>query len=411
MSLRKILLITKREYLRVIRNKAFWLAALFFPLLLVGVSLISGLSSSSIENKIKEDASKAKLVLILDETKTISPNSPILQQGPFKLAKDFASGKEAVIKGEANAFIYYPANLALDKKAQIFAQDDGILSIGKYNTLADSLIKQSILQDLPDQKKAQLFNIQISFETINYKKGVQSDFRLEKFIIPIITVVAYFMLTSFGTTYLLQSVAEEKENRMIEIVLSIVKPKELILGKILGLVGIVLTQVLILVFLSVAGLTLFQHNLQINLSQITINPVQLLFSIFYLIAGYLFIANIMVGVGASMPTYKEASSFSSVFILLAVFPLYFVTLILAEPSGPVAMFTSYFPFSASMILLFRNALGEMSTLELIFSSIVLIIYIIVSYIIAYKFFEFGSLEYSQRISLQRFLKSLKKKKS
>jgi ABC-2 type transport system permease protein len=101
-----------------------------------------------------------------------------------------------------------------------------------------------------------------------------------------------------------------------------------------------------------------------------------------------------------MPTYREAQSFSSVFILLGMYPLWLVGLLMTDPSGPVAMFSSYFPFSSAMVLLFRNALGEISGMEMLFSTFVLLIYVILSFLISYKLFEIGALEYHQRLSLK-----------
>ena len=217
----------------------------------------------------------------------------------------------------------------------------------------------------------------------------------------------------FSSTYLLQSVSEEKENRMIEIMLSNMTSRELIWGKILGQIAIVFTQLFVLLSLAAIGLyfTLSNNPLPIDLSDLNLTVGQVLLGVFYLFTGFMIMATTMVGVGSSMPTYREASSFSSVFILTAVSPLWFASTIIFEPSGLAATITSYIPFTAPMILMFRNALGELSTLELLFSSGVLVIYVMIGLFLSFKLFEFGSLQYSSRINFQDFLRSFFSRKS
>ena len=148
--------------------------------------------------------------------------------------------------------------------------------------------------------------------------------------------------------------------------------------------------------------------LPFDLTKLQINPLQIFLAIYYLICGFLILAFTMVGVGAAMPSYREANSFSAVFIMLSIFPIYFFAFILAEPSGPLAIALSYFPYTAPMILMLRNALGVMPPLEIILSLVALPLYILGVSFLAYKMFEFGVLEYNQKVSFKAFFKSLTK---
>lgn len=202
--------------------------------------------------------------------------------------------------------------------------------------------------------------------------------------------------------------------------LSSVTPKELIGGKIIGLIGIILTQVILLILLSIAGIAfvIFLLSSQagssailpsINLATLNINPLQILLDIIYIFLGFIVMACTMVGVGSAMPTYRDSQSFASVFIILSIFPMYFVSLIIAEPSGTIAQIFSYFPYSAGLILLFRNALGVLSPLEIILSLVLLIVYSYLIFVIAFKLFEFGSLEYTKKISFKDFFLNIIKR--
>ena len=134
-----------------------------------------------------------------------------------------------------------------------------------------------------------------------------------------------------------------------------------------------------------------------------LNGWNLLKTFFYLACGYLIMAHFIMGAGASFPTLKESQNFIGYFILLSILPIYFLNILITEPSGIMSMILSYFPFTSAMILLFRNLSGQLSLGEEIFSALVLIGYVIISFVIAFKLFKAGSSEYNSRISLKRTL--------
>src|SRR6185369_7067733 len=117
---------------------------------------------------------------------------------------------------------------------------------GRYDGQATEWIKASILTNLPTDLQT-AYNAKFSTQTKAFDtQGQEVDTSGAKLVVPIASIAIYMLLTSFATSYLLMSVSEEKENRVMEIVLSNLKPKELITGKILGQIGVVITQVLIL---------------------------------------------------------------------------------------------------------------------------------------------------------------------
>jgi ABC-2 type transport system permease protein len=181
------------------------------------------------------------------------------------------------------------------------------------------------------------------------------------------------------------------------------------MGKVIGQVGAIFTQIFLLV--SMAGLVIrfTSDSLPFSLANVSIEPTQIILAIVYLIFGFLILAFTMVGVGAAMPTYREASSFSSVFILLSIFPMYFFMMVLAEPTGLLSIVTSYFPYTAPMVLLLRNSLNALSPVEIAISIVTLIIDIFVIAFLSYRLFEFGALEYNQKISFKSFVNTFKRK--
>lgn len=402
----KLVIIAKREYLQVVKKPSFWITTLLFPLLFIVLSIVSALSSQSAEARLEQLAKEAKGIYIVDQGGILNKD---LIQPPFEFAPNTEVATQAVREGKYDAAIIYPADFATSLKIEIKVNSKGIFSDGAYNEGAVNLVKQSILSTVAKPELIAVFNSQYNVTTQSFKNGEEIKTGFEAFIVPGIAVIIYFILVTFATSLLLQSVSEEKENRMIETILSIVTPRQLIWGKIIGQLSIVLTQMALLLVFAVVGLLIWSRSNTLDLTAVSITPAQIIWALFFTICGFLLNANIMVGVGAAMPTFREAGNLSSVFIIAAMIPVYLVANIIAEPSGTVATFLSYFPFTAPMILLFRNSLGELSSLEMIVGPVVCLVYVAVSFVLAFKLFEFGALEYNNKISFRSFLGSLRKR--
>jgi len=398
--MKNILLVAQREYKKIVRKPSFWIATLLLPLFIGVVSYISGYSAERAEQQIREQVENAQAILIVDEAKLISD---ALIAEPLQRSNSLKEAMEQAKAGQVDATIYYPKDIASTQRIEVHAKDVGLIGRGRFNDVAQNLLKQSILLKIGDPALIALYNTDLNVDTRTYLNGEEVIINLEEFIVPGIILVLYFLLSMMSTNFLLLSVSEEKESRMIEILLSIMPSRHLIWGKIIGLVGVTVTQLIVLLGLSATVLwfTLDKLPFPIDLSAIPLDPVVILSGLFYLLCGFLLMATIMVGVGAAMPTYREAQSFSSIFIIASIFPVYFIMLIVQEPMGLLARILSYFPLTAPLILLGRQTLQALPTWEIVLSSLALIVYVAAGFWLAFKLFEFGSLEYDNRLSLKR----------
>lgn len=394
----KLLLVAKREYITVVRKKSFWLSTLLLPILIVIVSLLNTFSAETAQQKFEEiqKFDKDNVLLVLDETGLIDTEA--VQGEGVEFVSTIEEGKEIVLDGGASVFFYYPQSLLEGKgKIEIYRINLNVIENNQYNSTAVALLRSSVLSTL-DQTQYLILETPPGVELNVYENGEKVEEKVEDYIVPIGAFVIYFLMITSGTSYLLASVAEEKESRMMEIILTSIRSDDLIKGKLLGLIGIVVTQITLLITLGVMGLKISDASLPIDVSQISIDPVQAILSFLYAFLGFVILANIMVGVGAAMPTLKESQSFSSVFIMLAILPLYMIGFLIADPDGTLALILSYVPISSPLILLFRNGIGVLSSFEIVASIVALILQLIISYFIALKLFELGALEFGQRIS-------------
>lgn len=402
----KLTIVAKREYLKVVKKWSFWLTTLFLPILIIIVLVISTIASIESSNKLINFLSDDKKIAIFDESKILKEDA---LNEKYIFVSSVEDGKNLILDELAAIFIYIPRNISNEQPVQVHMQDQGIFASFELDDSVGIVIKESVYSNLTDVEQ-KLVQEKLPQKIYSYKDGQLTDNNPAKLIVPIGAILIYIILTTFATNYLLMSVSEEKENRIIEIILSTVSTKDLIWGKIIGQMGVVLTQVGLMLFLPVIGFIIIGSISSISLNiDLGITPFQILLAFFYIIVSFLTISALMVGAGAAMPSYKDSQSFASIFIVLGITPMYFITALLADPSGTVSTILSYVPLMSGLVLMFRNSLNAISPFEIVISGIVLVSYAYISMILAFKLFEFGSLEYGKRISFMEFGRSVVKR--
>ncbi|MDQ3871277.1 MAG: ABC transporter permease, partial [Chloroflexota bacterium] len=159
-----------------------------------------------------------------------------------------------------------------------------------------------------------------------------------------------FVLTVFATSgYLLQSVTEEKESRVIEIVLSSVPPLPLMAGKLVGMGAAGLTQVAVWVVAAVVATPLIGD--QLGLSNLSFSVDALALPLVYFILGYLAYGSIFGAVGALAPGTREAGQIAAFFGLFAFVPLWFTSLVVYDPGSPIIAALALVPMTAPAAML------------------------------------------------------------
>jgi ABC-2 type transport system permease protein len=159
---------------------------------------------------------------------------------------------------------------------------------------------------------------------------------------------------------MLNSVTNEKTNRVIEILLTSITPQQMLTGKIiaLGLVGLLQTVVWLgagMLLLKISGNT-FPLAAAIQLPGIT-----LLWGIIFFLLGYAVYASLMAGIGALVPNLREGSQLTTVVIIPMIVPLILISTLLNTPDSPLAVFLSLFPFTSPVTMMMRIAATSVPT--------------------------------------------------
>lgn len=406
----KMRIVIKHEYTTIVKQPSFWIAMLATPLIITIALALSFFGNKASEDRIEQLKKDLKNIAIVDKSGLISRD--VVKSGGWSISPSDTVHElqNAVREGKKEALIVYPQTLLKDRKYQVYLSSDDFTKMGSVTSLADSLLKTSIFLPLGSADVIALAQNGAESQVTTYRGGVETA-GLNEYIVPSLFVVLFFIVFMFSVGYMLTSVSEEKENRSMEMVLTYVEPKNLIIGKLLAVVLVTFTQILFFILIAVMAYVIMVSlgneltlPAGIELNRFVFDPAAIFFGIAYLIIGFLMFAGFMTTTAAIAPSSKEANSFSVVFYLGAFMPFYFITMILTDPENPVTKFVTYFPLTSPVVSLVRNAVGNMSFMESLSVLSVMTVCMAVSIWIAVRAFSHGALEYSSTIKLQSLLK-------
>jgi ABC-2 type transport system permease protein len=405
--MKKLFNVAKFEYLKTVKKASFWASTLFLPLFIGFVSFVSGYSSIDSMEKM-ENMETFSTIYVIDEAK-ILPDQMFVS--PLKKVNTLEEVKSDIMSDSQKVLIKIPNNFLSDLKYEVYLKQEGdILRSANVPLIADSLIKNSAISTIQNEASKIILSGSTSSTTFSFDKdGVMKQEGFEQFVLPIVSLVVFFMAVFISSSFLLQSVSAEKENRMIETMLSIVDKKSLMFGKMAGLMGVVITQLITWLLFGIATYVAinnyFDIALPINFNEIDWSALPL--NLFFIMMGFMFFACVMTGVGAVGTGAEDSRNLSSIFIILSIFPMYLMQMLITDPNSLLSRVFSYFPFTSFMILMLRNSIGALSVQELIIGICTSIVYVLVALYLSLKLFELGCLMYNRRPSFKDIIKYLK----
>lgn len=219
------------------------------------------------------------------------------------------------------------------------------------------------------------------------------------FVIPYVLSIFLVMTIFVSSGYLLQSVAEEKESRVIEIVVSSVRPVELMTGKVAGLGALGLTQVLIWVA-SAVGFSGGAVALLAVAGVASVPARVLILGVVYYVLGYTLYAILMAGMGALGTTTQESQKLAGVFSFFAAIPYMIGGFLFFDPNMAIARVLSFFPLTAPTMMMLRLPLAEVPWVDVVSSIVVLLLSIPAALWVGAKLFRVGLLIYGKRPTLR-----------
>jgi ABC-2 type transport system permease protein len=212
----------------------------------------------------------------------------------------------------------------------------------------------------------------------------------------------------FSSVYLLQGLGTEKENRLMEILLSSVSSRQLITGKVLGIGTAGLIQVAIWVAAAPLLLRLASSSIGGFFSVIQIPANLLGLAVVYFILGYLLFAVLSIGIAAVSSSVREAQTLASIFTTWAIAPFWLLSAIIAFPNSTAWVVLSIFPFSAPVLVVLRLGLTGVPAWQLATSMAVLVLCIFGGLVLSSKLLRTYMLMYGKRPNFGEIMRNLRR---
>jgi ABC-2 type transport system permease protein len=220
----------------------------------------------------------------------------------------------------------------------------------------------------------------------------------------------FLLFTSIFTSssYLLQGMAEEKEHRVMEMVISSVTPDQLMVGKLVGLGAAGLVQMAVWVGTGAIALGTGAIGMTLLGGRLPVASDAFVFCFVYYLLGYVLYGSLMLGFGALCTNLRESQQMSAVWSFLGASPILLILLLIEEPQGTLARIFSYVPFTAPTTMMFRTTLDPKGTptLDIAGSIAVLAISTIVALRVSARLYRAGLLLYGKRPGLREICRWL-----
>ena len=224
----------------------------------------------------------------------------------------------------------------------------------------------------------------------------RSAFLSTSYLLGLLLMVSIFL----GSGMLLESISDEKENRMMELLVTSVSPLGLMAGKVLALGVVGLVQLAVsLTSLAILGPLVFGGLPQ--LGGIEIDPALHAGMVAFFLAGYFMMAVVLAGIGAAVASYRESSTLVLIVVLPAMVPLMLLELIVGSPDGLLARVLSFVPLTAPLTMMLRMGAAALPAWEVAASLTVIVASGVGFLWLSARVFRAGMLLYGQRMTLGR----------
>ena len=427
--MKHLAIITQREYLNKIRNRSFIIMTFVSPLIMVIFAVLIGFLSDM------NSKSKAKDVMILDESGLYGSTFENTDNVQFEyLANTSLQEAQADVLAKSKyGLLYIPAEEG--KSVAFYSEESPSLSFTAELTKAmeSTLFQHNLTQKGIDKKEIDTAKPKIDIQLQNFTGEKTSE--LDSIIKISIGGIAGYLIFMFIIIYgnmIMRSVIEEKTNRIVEIIISSVKPFDLMLGKILGTSLAGLTQfaiwILIVGVLLALAPAFFNVDAATQMTQVAqqgadVSEIELLigslyhfpfaetFVVFLLffVGGFLLYSSLYAMVGAMVDNETDTQQFMMPILIPLMLAFYVGAFsVIEEPHGTISVVFSYIPFTSPVVMLMRVPFG-VAWWEVLISLVLLYLTFFGIIRLSSKIYRIGILMYGKKASYKEVWKWIKMK--
>ncbi|MDR3340243.1 MAG: ABC transporter permease [Candidatus Symbiothrix sp.] len=410
----KIGIVIGREYLTRVKKKSFIILTVLMPFLVVG--LIMGIYFLASLN-----TDKAKIIVVADETGMYFPILENTDQFQFIEAKEgfknFRENSDESVYATlfiTDDLLEHPDAITLYSRKQVVSSLETAITSNLNEYLSD---KKLASYNIPDLKKI----IAESKATVKMKsikwddsgKETQTSADFASAIGMIFTFLIYMFIFVYGAM-VMQGVMEEKTNRIVEVIVSSVQPFDLMMGKLIGIGLVGLTQfgiwMLVMLVPALFGSLFFADA--VMLQEFTslfasVNMVEIcIYFILFFIGGYMMYASIFAAIGAMVNSQEDTQQFMMPVTIIILFAFYAGFFSAQNPDGPLAFWTSVVPLTSPIVMMVRLPFG-VPWWEILLSIALLFVTVLLFVKLAAKIYRTGILMYGKKPTYAEIIKWLK----
>lgn len=438
--MKKILLVIRREYLTRVKKPSFWVLTIVVPILLAALYAIP----LWLANK----PLATSHLLVVDDTGLFVGNFRSSDDIVYDDASSLDQARHRLQEHEVDAVVYIPAReTTIPGDAFLYFRTDapGLNVQSDVDNQLQNILRNNILLDVhgvsPEDYNL-ITNTRIKLRAQDIETGRDGYLKIKALIGALLAMLVFVTIFMFGSQ-VMRGVMEEKTNRIVEVIVSSLRPFQLMMGKVVGIAAVGLTQLMLWMLLSGVALTavhlgnadLFERAAQQQVTQIATKGeaataqmqaaaeaspvpelVQALASInfgvlagtfvFYFLVGYLLYASLFAAVGAVSDNETDNQQFTLPLTLPLLITFMLVPQMLNEPAGSLATWLSIIPFTSPVAMMFRIPFGVPYG-QVVLSAVLLLVSFPVCTWVAAKVYRAGILLYGKKITYRQLWKWIK----
>ena len=427
MNYSKLWLIIKREYITRLRSKVFIIATLLAPLAIILIFSIPIAIQTFSPDRDRE-------IIIVDQTSVLVENLTSLEGSRYTDGsdEDVSHWRSQLTQGNIDGLIVLPENLLNDTSVTPNFFHDGAAGFTLIQNIR-SEINNSIrdarleLVDAPDEVRNILAdNRGMTTRTLT-EEGEEGEDTSAMFIVGLfMAFIIYGAMFAYGAV-IMRGVIEEKSNRVVELIASCVKPFELLLGKVIGVGALGLTQftlwgLMIFGFMSLAGPAAMmfmdqpelqaaaangngQPDLPFNIPSIS-GWLIVGFIVFFLF-GYLIYSSIYAAIGSAIENESDSQQLQIPILVLIIIPILLVNFVAEDPNSTVAVITSIVPFFAPILMPVRMAIISVPVWQIGLTLLLMALTFLLMIWLSAKIYRVGILMYGKKAGFAEIYKWMK----
>ena len=356
----KTLLVLRHEIITTLSRPSFLFALFGIPIIGTLVFIVAGQLN-------KGNPAQFLWTQLISSPPTIQTEGYIDQSGIIKTIPDSVpagllvafpdeiSAQQALENGKISAYYIIPGDYIQTGEITYIRQDFNPIGSSDQSASLEWILNVNLLGG--DTQIASLVNGPLSTQKVSLSPAPQrDDNNMLTFFLPYAVTFMFYIIILSAASLLLSSVAKEKENRVMEILMVSITPRQLLSGKIIGLGLLGLLQVI--AWVGTGRILLARSGTTFNLPIAFQLPASfLIWGVIFFVLGYAVYASLMAGLGALVPNLREASQATIVVIFPLIIPIFLISILINEPHSILSVILSLFPLTSPVAMITRLAAG------------------------------------------------------